>query len=414
MDKDSIKPTFFQLFEAINDKSFLKLVRTSKTDKYTKKLTTDKLITLVALAQLDQAKGLRVISSSLHNEDLKKSINLESISHSQLSRKLRDISPDIIKSLFNEIVRRVGSAVGVKRVSEELQRLYLIDSSTISMCLSLYNWAKFRKTKSGVKLHLRLVLCDQEVYPDKAIITPAKPADRTQMDNLVVVEKDALNVFDRGYLDYKKFDNYCATGIRFVSRLKHNALVEILEEREVVQGSPIKHDRMVRLGKAGITKMKYPLRQIETEDSNGNPVVIISNDFQMSAEEIADIYRYRWQIELFFKWIKQHLCIKHLYGTSPVAVENQILIALISYCLLKLLQLKVGYHGSLLTIKRLLDECLYEPLSNFIQKLYRRYGPSTKGRRRINHEAIYQETLRQFEELEVEHLSDLTYDPVIL
>lgn len=83
-------------------------------------------------------------------------------------------------------------------MSEELNRLYLIDSSTISMCLSLYRWAKFRKTKSGVKLHLRLVLCDQEIYPDKAIITPAKPADKTQMDNLVVVEKDALNVFDRG------------------------------------------------------------------------------------------------------------------------------------------------------------------------------------------------------------------------
>lgn len=250
-------------------------------------------------------------------------------------------------------------------MSEELNRLYLIDSSTISMCLSLYRWAKFRKTKSGVKLHLRLVLCDQEIYPDKAIITPAKPADKTQMDNLVVVEKDALNVFDRGYLDYKKFDNYCATGIRFVSRLKHNALVEILEEREVVPGSPIKNDRIVRLGKAGITQMEYPLRQIETEDSNGNPVVIITNDFKMSAEEIADIYRYRWQIELFFKWIKQHLCIKHLYGTSPVAVENQILTALITYCLLKLLQLKVGYRGSLLTIKLLLEQCLYEPLSKF-------------------------------------------------
>ncbi len=414
MDKDSTKPTFFQLFKAINDKSFLKLVRTSKTDKYTKKLTTEKLITLVALAQLDQAEGLRAISSSLHNEELNKSINLDSISHSQLSRKLRDTSPDLIQSLFREIVRRVGTEIGVSRVNEELQRLYLIDSSTISMCLSLYSWAKFRKTKSGVKLHLRLVLCDQEVYPDKAIITPAKPADKTQMDNLVVVEKDALNVFDRGYLDYKKFDNYCATGIRFVSRLKHNALVEILEEREVIPGSPIKYDRIVRLGKAGITQMKYPLRQIETEDSNGNPVVIITNDLKMSAEEIADIYRYRWQIELFFKWIKQHLYIKHLYGTSPVAVENQILIALITYCLLKLLQLKVGYRGSLLTIKRLLDECLYEPLSNFIQKLYQRYGPSTKGRRRINHEAIYQETLRQFEELEAEHLSDLTYDPVIL
>lgn len=414
MDKNSTKPTFFQFFEAINDKFFFELVNSSKADKYTKKLTTDKLIFLVALAQLDQAKGLRVISSSLHNENLKKSINMDSISHSQLSRKLRETSPDLLQSLFREIVRRVGSEIGARRVSEELRRLYLIDSSTISMCLSMYQWAEFRKTKSGFKLHLRLVLCNQDVYQDKVIITPAKPADKTQMDNLVVVEKDALNVFDRGYLDYKKFDNYCETGIRFVSRLKHNAIVEILEEQEVVPESPIKHDRLVRLGKAGITQMEYPLRQIETEDSNGNPVVIITNDLKMSTDEIADIYRYRWQIELFFKWIKQHLYIKHLYGTSPAAVENQILIALITYCLLKLLQLKLGYCGSLLTMKRLLDECLYEPLSSFIQKLYRRYGPSTKGRRKIDHEGVFQEILRQFKDHEADHLSDLTYDPIVL
>lgn len=414
MDKDTTNLTFFQLFEAIKDKSFLNLVEDSKTDKYTKKLSTEKLLTLVSLAQLKQAKGLRAISSSLNNENLKKSIQMDSISHSQLSRKLRDTSPELIQSLFKEVVRRLGFKIGLSQITKEFNRLHLIDSSTISMCLSMYQWAKFRKTKSGVKLHLRLVMCDQEVYPDKAIITPAKPADKTQMDNLVVVEKDALNVFDRGYLDYNKFDNYCATGIRFVSRLKQNALVEIVEECKVPLGSPIKHDRVVRLGKAGTTQMKYPLRQIITEDSNGNPVVIITNDFEMSAEEISDIYRYRWQIELFFKWIKQHLYIKHLYGTSPVAVENQILIALITYCLLKVIQLKVGYRGNLLTLKRLLDECLYEPLSDFIRKLYQRYGPSTKGRRKINHELIYQEILRQVTELEADHLDDMDYDPIIL
>ncbi|PHJ38733.1 hypothetical protein P378_07935 [Desulforamulus profundi] len=91
--------------------------------------------------------------------------------------------------------------------------------------------------------------------------------------------------------------------------------------------------------------MQHPLRLIETEDTEGKPVIIITNDFELSAEELSDIYRYRWQIELFFKWIKQHFCVKHFYGLSQQAVENQLLIALITYCLMMLLKIKTGYEG---------------------------------------------------------------------
>jgi len=163
------------------------------------------------------------------------------------------------------------------------------------------------------------------------------------MDALVVEEDGALNVFDRAYVDYKKFDRYCENGTRFVTRLKKNALREVVEEIPVGPNTPIKRCQIVYLGKPTSYKMKHKLRLIETEDSEGKSVVILTNDFELSPEEIGAIYRSRWQIELFFKWIKQHLKVKHFHGKSEQAVENQIFIALISYCLLKLMELQTGY-----------------------------------------------------------------------
>jgi IS4 transposase len=118
--------------------------------------------------------------------------------------------------------------------------------------------------------------------------------------------------------------------------------------------------------------------------------------------------------QLFFKWIKQHLHVKHFYGLSQRAVEIQLYIALIAYCLLKIIQLKTGYKGPLLQIQRLLNTCLYEPFPCFVRKLYRKPERISKGRRKIDHERIYQETLRQVIAGEADHLDDLIYDPVIL
>jgi len=104
--------------------------------------------------------------------------------------------------------------------------LYLIDSSVVSLCLSRYRWAEFRKTKGGIKVHLRLKLFDGGVLPDAAVLTAAKKADKTQMDQLVIAEEGAFNVFDRAYVDYRKFDDYCQNGVLFASRLKKNAVVK--------------------------------------------------------------------------------------------------------------------------------------------------------------------------------------------
>lgn len=387
-----------------------------KVDKYAKKLYAHQLIELIAKALLGQHRGLRDISNSINDDQISEAIGLKSISASQISRKLRDLPTTLLQVLFNDVKIQAAKEMGFNTVSQGLGRLHLIYSSTISLCLSQFRWAKFRKTKGGIKIHLGLKFIDQDqgVLPDEVVITPAKPADKTQMDALVVEEKDALNVFDRGYIDYKKFDNYCKKGIRFVTRLKGNAIIEVVADLPVDPGSTLKKHQIIYLGKESLNKMKHPLRLVETEDTQGNPVTIISNDFKLNAEEISTIYRYRWKIELFFIWIKQHLRVKHFYGTSEQAVENQIFIALITYCLLLLIKLKAGYKGPLLTIKRLIHTCLFNPFTSFVQKLYRKPQRSSKGRRRVTHEAIYQATVRQVIAGETDFLNDLTYDPVIL
>jgi hypothetical protein len=412
--KDTTKTTFEQLFEPIFSKVFYRLIQQLKVDKYVKKLTVFKFIVLMVFAQLEQLRSLREISSSLHNKDLSRMVKLNTISFSQLSRKLQNMVLQTVEFLFKEMVNQVGIQTGFNPIRKELGRLYLIDSSVISFCLTRYRWANFRKTKGGVKVHLRLRLFDKGVLPDAAVITNAKNADKTQMDKLVIEENGAFNVFDRAYVDYKKFDDYCEKGIRFASRLKKNALVEEVRDLPVKPGSKIKRDYIVRLGKKDLNQMHHLLRLIETEDSEEKPVTIVTNDFALSAEEIGDIYRYRWQIEIFFKWIKQHLRIKHFYGFGQRAVETQLYIALITYCLLKLIQVKTGYEGPLLNIKRLLKACFYEPFSCFVCKLYKKPEKSSKGRRKLKHDRIFKETLRQVIAGEADHFDDLTYDPVIL
>jgi hypothetical protein len=310
------------------------------------------------------------------------------------------------------LVIHFGRKNGFANLEKQLGSLYLIDSTTISLCLTKYPWAQFRKTKSGIKAHLRLRFSDDGSIPDEMVFTPAKCSDRTQMDSLVVDEAGALNVFDRGYNDYTKFDEYSDKGILFVTRLKSNAVIEYVADNPAALDSVIDSDQIVRLG-TGCNRMQHDLRLIQTKDSEGNQVMILSNDFERSAEEIGDIYRHRWQIEIFFKWLKQHLTVKHLYSTGYQAVENQILLALITYCILALLKIETGFNGSLRALQRLLKTCLYETFDSFLRKLFKEKRKS-KGRRKIDHQQIFDAILRQVITGEADHLDDLSFGPVIL
>ena len=413
-DKNTTQSTFLQLFQPILSKKIWAKIQSANPglDRYAKKLHSRQLTQLLILAQLKQHRGLDEISKSLADERLSHALQLESISASQLSRRIQTLPTNIADLLLAELVRLIGSKTSMDAVRQEIGRLHLVDSSTVSLSLTLYPWARFRKTKSGIKLHLGLAFF-KEMLPVKSIITEAKKNDRTQMNSLVVNDPDVINVFDRGYVDYKQFDAYCEAGIRFVTRLKENACTKELKAAFSKEDSPIEEDLTVILGK-NYTLMKHELRLVVTQDTAGNPVMILTNVFEKSAEEISSIYRNRWKIELFFKWIKQHLQIKHLYGQSPAAVVNQIMIALVTYCALLLLKLLAGYQGSLLHVTRILKNSMHQAFSSFVKAVHKKHGPSSKGRRRFNHALVYEATVKQVEAGDYDLLNDLTYDPVIL
>jgi hypothetical protein len=413
-DKDTTKSTLNQFLEELSDQELLEqLCKELGVDKYVKKLTLDKLLALIALAQLRQYKGLREISSCLNDEEISTALNLDSIHASTISRRLASVPTEILETFFLRLRNECIAKIGLNATEALLGRLHLIDSSTISLCVTKYRWAEFRKTKGGIKIHLRIRVHDGGVIPDKMVMTPAKPADRTQMDALVVEEKDAINVFDRGYLDYKQFDYYCDNQILFVTRLKENAIIEAMTELNVNPESSIKRDAIVFLGKNN-RRMQCPLRLIETQDTEENPIRILTNVTDLAAVELADVYRHRWKIELFFKWIKQHLKVKHFFGTSDQAVENQLYIALLTFCVLIKLQRHSGYTGTLLELTRLLLACLHDSFSDFLIKLLRKPLRSSRGRRILNHDLIFEHTYEQVMAEDIDFLYDSTYDPIIL
>ncbi len=413
-DKDTMKSTLNQFLEELSDQELLEqLCKELGVDKYVKKLTLDKLLALIALAQLRQYKGLREISSCLNDEEISTALNLDSIHASTISRRLASVPTEILETFFLRLRNECIAKIGLNATEALLGRLHLIDSSTISLCVTKYRWAEFRKTKGGIKIHLRIRVHDGGVIPDKMVMTPAKPADRTQMDALVVEEKDAINVFDRGYLDYKQFDYYCDNQILFVTRLKENAIIEAMTELNVNPESSIKRDAIVFLGKNN-RRMQCPLRLIETQDTEENPIRILTNVTDLAAVELADVYRHRWKIELFFKWIKQHLKVKHFFGTSDQAVENQLYIALLTFCVLIKLQRHSGYTGTLLELTRLLLACLHDSFSDFLVKLLRKPLRSSRGRRVLDHVLIFEHTYEQVMVENIDFLYDSTYDPIIL
>lgn len=414
MDKNTIKSTINELLIVIDEQTFSKLINVIDIDKYIKKLTAYKFFQLLIISQLNDTQSLTKMSKKLKdNEDIQVQLAFDAISTSQLSRKLGDLSPKLYEKIFHHLVMNIQAKLKHTPIVRDITRLHVIDSSTMSMSFSQYPWATFRKTKAGIRLHLRVVVTKEMTVPDKGILLPAKHADRTQMNDLIDIDLDAIYLFDRGYMDYKQFDKFCLQDVRFITRLKKNAEIEVLSEQVPDPGAHIFKDQEVYLGNLqNGTKMIHSLRLIETKDSEGNIVIIITNCFGLSAKEIGELYRYRWKIETFFKWMKQHLKMKTFYGKSENAVCNQIWIALITYCLQVLLQQNVHHDGPLLEIKRTLESLLFKGFDAFIRALFRKPTRSSNGRRKQNWEEEFRIIEKQFDEGEVNHLNDLAYDPM--
>ena len=239
------------------------------------------------------------------------------------------------------------------------QSLYALDSTTIDLCLSLFPWARFRKHKAAVKMHTLLDLHGN--IPTFIHVTEGKMHDVSILDELLP-EPGAFYVMDRGYIDFERLFLFTRCSAFFVVRTKENVLLQRRYSRPVDKTTGLRSDHTVILTTIG-SAQAYPdsLRRVTYYDGEKQKrLKFLTNNFVLPALTIAKIYNYRWQVELFFRWIKQHLRIKAFYGTSENAVKTQIWIAVSVYVLVAILRRRLGVKASLYQILQILSLTLFE------------------------------------------------------
>jgi hypothetical protein len=237
--------------------------------------------------------------------------------------------------------------------------VYALDSTTVDLCLALFPWAKFRRKKGGIKIHTLLNV--RTHIPAFVCVTAANIHDVNILDELIV-EPGAVYVMDRAYLDYDRLHRIKNCGAFFVTRPKKNSKFERVYSRPVDKSSGLRHDQTVKFTGFYAGK-EYPdhLRRIRFVDPDtGKRLTFLTNNFTWSAMTIATLYKSRWQVELFFKWVKQHLRIKAFFGTSENAVKTQIWISISVYVLVAIFKRRLGLTQSLYEILQVLSLNLFE------------------------------------------------------
>jgi hypothetical protein len=255
------------------------------------------------------------------------------IAHNTLAWANRSRDWRIYHDLAQSLIARARRLYADESFGVELQQtVYALDSTTIDLCLSLFPWARFRSTKAAVKLHTLLDL--RGPIPTMISISEGKMADVNVLDELML-EPAAFYVMDRGYVDFERLYRFVLAGAFFVTRAKAGLRVNRLESRPVDESSGVRSDQIVWLSLPGSIE-HYPdrLRRVSYRDPvTDKALVFLTNNFDLPPLIIAQLYKSRWRVELFFKWIKQNLRIKHFFGTSDNAVKTQVWIAICVYVL---------------------------------------------------------------------------------
>jgi hypothetical protein len=333
---------FAQILQVVPRVSFLRLVRQWGAERHAKGFSSWDQCVAMLFCQFAQAKSLREISDGL-------AITCGKLSHLGLSAAPAKSTLayanahrpwQLYQNTFFHLRDLCHSeSPGKKKKFRFRNKLFSLDSTTMDLCLSLFPWADFRQTKGAVKLHL---LLDHDGYlPDFAVITDGKTADVTAACHFAL-PSGSIVVADRGYCDFDLFWQWNSSGVFFVTRLKSNAAYEIVHNRSLPQRGNILFDQIIRFtGSATRKKYPEPLRRIVVwDEENQRRIEFLTNHLSFGATTIGRIYRDRWEIELFFKVLKQHLKIKTFVGTSPNALKTQIWTALIAVLLLKFLQFR--------------------------------------------------------------------------
>jgi hypothetical protein len=333
---------FAQILQVVPRVSFLRLVYECGAERHAKGFSSWDQCVAMLFCQLAQAKSLREISDGL-------AVTCGKLSHlglraapakSTLSYANAHRPWQLYQNTFFHLRDFCRSeSPGKKRKFRFKNKLLSLDSTTIDLCLSLFPWADFRQTKGAIKLHM---LLDHDGYlPDFAVITDGKTPD-VSIARYFTLPAGSIVAVDRGYYDFELFARWNNAGVSFVTRLKGNAAYEVVKNRPLPQRSNVLADQLIRFT-GPKTSLKYPdlLRRVVVwDEKNHREIELLTNHLSFGATTVGKIYRDRWEIELFFKVLKQHLKIKTFVGTSPNALKTQIWTALIALLLLKYLQFR--------------------------------------------------------------------------
>ena len=263
--------------------------------------------------------------------------------------------------IFEEFAFYMVSLAQRRRITKKFElhgRFYAVDSTTIDLCMSIFRWALFRSTKSGIKVHTQIDIITE--IPVFYRITNAKVGDCKAMD-WIEYEFNACYIFDRGYFDLARLFRIHLCGAFFVIREKGKPKIEIVDGEDMLDGEDgVLLDQTVRFsGKRNAGNYPTTIRRIVYYAADlGRSFVYYTNNFYLAAKDVALLYRYRWQVELFFKWVKQHLRVKRFWGDNENAVRIQIHVAIITYCLVAIIEHDLKLDRSVFEVMRILGSSL--------------------------------------------------------
>ena len=340
----------------ISGYDFKKAVMEHKGDKGVKVFSTRNLLNVMLYVHMASKESLRDIIDSLESKrNYWYHLGLESLSRNNLSYALKNRSYKIFEKTFYQLLSRLQKERGAARDKRFKFKMPVrsIDSTTISLCLSLFDWASFRKKKGGIKLHM--MYNNKEQLPEVINFSNAGKHD-IRMANSFPIAKNSLYVFDKGYICFEFLGKINIYGAFFVTRTKTNTQYRIIKRQKRNQ-KEIKADWIASFSSYKSKDYPEQLRVIRYYDSETKKTYeFMTNNFSLSAKTIAHIYKSRWDIELFFKWIKQNLKIKSFIGTSENAVKIQILTAMIAYLLTEYIRFKSKTAFTILKTFRILSE----------------------------------------------------------
>jgi hypothetical protein len=343
---------FRQLLQLVDRHVFNRVERERfKSGRQYRSLNRWQQFTAMMFAQLAGNSSLRDIAQQFEGQAKRLyHLGLRAVKRSTLADANAERPAAFFEAIFQEQYARCAALAPGKKFHFQ-NKLYSFDSSVVDLCLSMFPWAKFRRAKGGIKLH---TLLDHDGYiPAFVHITTANVADVT-IARLLKLPAGSIIVMDRGYVDFSLFSQFHARGILFVTRMKRGMCYRVVERRESDRAQGVTSDQTIEFTSAKAKNCPGGLRRVGYRDAEtGKHYFYLTNAFELPAKSIADIYKERWQVELFFKWIKQNLKIKTFLGTSKNAVMTQIWIALITLLMIAYYKFKAKIGQSLSQILKL-------------------------------------------------------------